>query len=39
MEACGVIDREEDENSRIANFASLNFKLFQFLLWSKFKLS
>ena len=39
METCGVIDKYDDENSRIANFASLNFQMFQFLIWSKFKLS
>ena len=39
MENCGVIARLEDENSRIAAFSNLNFKLFQFLLISKFKLS
>jgi hypothetical protein len=39
MESCGVIDRVEDENTKISIFSGLNFKLFQFLLWSKFKLS
>jgi hypothetical protein len=39
MESCGVIDRAEDENTKISIFSGLNFKLFQFLLWSKFKLS
>jgi len=39
MEACGIIDRYEDENSKIAIFSNLNFKLFMFVLWSKFKLS
>jgi hypothetical protein len=39
MEACGVIDKYDDENTKISIFSNLNFKLFQFLLWSKFKLS
>ena len=39
MEACEVIDKYDDENSRIATFAGLNFQMFQFLIWSKFKLS
>lgn len=39
MEACGVIDRMDDENTKIAAFSNLHFKTFQFILWSKFKLS
>ena len=39
MEACGVIDRLDDENTKIAAFSNLHFKTFQFILWSKFKLS
>ena len=39
MESCGVIDRIDDENTKIAAFSNLNFKTFQFILWSKFKLS
>ena len=39
MEACGVIDRIDDENTKITAFSNLNFRAFQFMLWSKFKLS
>ena len=39
MESCGVIDRIDDENTKISAFSNLNFKTFQFILWSKFKLS
>lgn len=39
MEACGVIDRELDENSKIAAFSGLAFNIFKFLLWSKEKFS
>ena len=39
MENCGVIDRIDDENTKITAFSNLNFKTFQFMLWSKFKLS
>ena len=39
MEACGVIDRQLDENSKIAAFSGLAFNIFKFLLWSKEKFS
>lgn len=39
MEACGVIDRNLDENSRIAAFSNLQFDIFRFILWSKEKFS
>ena len=39
MEQCGVIDSTMDENSKIAAFANLQFQNFNFLVWSKEKIS
>ena len=39
MEVSGVIDRYEDENTKMLAFENLQFAQFQFLLWSKVKFS